>query len=61
MTVEEAQQLIRQGEFEEGTMLPKIEAAVRYLTAVPGGKVLITSLKEVKNAVNGKCGTYIHN
>lgn len=59
MTVAEAQRLMAAGEFEAGTMLPKIEAAVSYLKAVPSGSVLITSLRHVKDAVKGRAGTVI--
>ncbi|MCH5270506.1 MAG: carbamate kinase [Lachnospiraceae bacterium] len=59
MTVAEAQDYIAEGQFEAGTMLPKIEAAVAYLNAVPDGSVLITSLHHVKDAVKGKAGTLI--
>lgn len=40
-------------------MLPKIEAAIAYLEANPEGRVLITSLKNVKDALKGKSGTVI--
>lgn len=59
MTVADAEKYIAEGHFEEGTMLPKIEAAIAYLKAVPGGSVLITSMKNVKDAVKGKTGTLI--
>ena len=59
MTVSEAKQLIADGQFEAGTMLPKIEAAIDYLEKVPEGKVLITSLSKVKDAIHGKTGTVI--
>lgn len=59
MTVAEAKKYIAEGQFEAGTMLPKIEAAISYLEKVPGGKVLITSLKSVKDAIGGKVGTII--
>ena len=59
MTVAEAKQYIAEGHFEAGTMLPKIEAAIAYLEKVPNGKVLITSMKCVKDAVKGKAGTVI--
>ena len=59
MTVTEAKTLMQEGEFEAGTMLPKIEAAVSYLESVPGGSVLITSLDHVKEALKGKNGTVI--
>lgn len=59
MTVAEAEKLIGEGQFEEGTMLPKIEAAIEYLSKVPDGRVLITSMDCVKDAVKGKKGTII--
>ncbi len=59
MTVAEAENAIAQGEFEAGTMLPKIEAAITYLRKVPDGKVRITSMKCVKDAIREKAGTVI--
>ena len=59
MTVAEAKAAVAEGQFEAGTMLPKIEAAIAYLEKVPHGKVLITSLQAVKVAVKGKAGTVI--
>ena len=59
INIAEAKKLIAQGEFEEGTMLPKIEAAISYLEAVPEGSVLITSLSAVSDAIRGKSGTVI--
>ena len=59
LTIAEAKDLIAAGQFEEGTMLPKIEAAISYLEKVPAGKVLITSMDHVKDAIKGKAGTVI--
>lgn len=59
MTAAEAKEAIARGQFEAGTMLPKIEAAVSYLEKVGTGKVLITSLGRAKDAVRGKAGTVI--
>lgn len=59
MTVSEAEKYISDKQFAEGTMLPKIEAAITYLKAVPNGTVLITSLQDVKDAIKGKTGTVI--
>ena len=59
MSVEEAKNYMAAGEFEKGTMLPKIEAAVSYLEAVPEGKVLVTSMEKVKDALKEKTGTTI--
>lgn len=59
MTVAEAEAAMAEDEFEAGTMLPKIEAAIHYLQKVPDGRVRITSMKCVKNAIRDKAGTVI--
>lgn len=59
MNIGEARLLIADGQFEEGTMLPKIEAAISYLGTVTEGSVLITSLDYVADAIKGKAGTVI--
>lgn len=59
LTASQARELASQGQFEAGTMLPKIEAAVNYLDSVKSGRVLITSLEKVRDAVKGKSGTII--
>lgn len=59
MNEEQAKAYIAEGQFEAGSMLPKIEAAITYLDANPEGSVLITSLAHVKEAIKGKAGTVI--
>ncbi|MCM1048715.1 MAG: carbamate kinase [Clostridiales bacterium] len=59
MTISEAKAYISKGEFEQGTMLPKIEAAIFYLSVNNEGSVLITSLDSVSDAIKGKSGTVI--
>ena len=59
LTVSQAKALCEEGHFEAGTMLPKIEAAITYLEENPHGKVLITSLGDVKEALKGRSGTVI--
>lgn len=59
MTVAQALELISQEQFEPGTMLPKIEAAIAYLSENPQGRVLITSMDALKDALKGKNGTVI--
>ena len=59
LTVAEAKELTTQGQFEGGTMLPKIEAAIAYLEKNPAGSVLITSIAAVAEAIKGKSGTVI--
>ncbi len=59
MTCAEAKALIEKEEFGKNNMLPKIEAAISYLEAVPNGRVLITSLAKASDALKGKSGTLI--
>ncbi|MDE6943420.1 MAG: carbamate kinase [Lachnospiraceae bacterium] len=59
MTVAQAKELMAQNQFEAGTMLPKIEAAIAYLEKNPAGRVLITSLDTVAETLKGKNGTII--
>lgn len=59
LTVSDAKEMIAADQFEKGTMLPKIEASISYLTANPAGSVLITSLECVSDALRGKAGTVI--
>ncbi len=59
LTTADAEKMIAEGEFEKGTMLPKIEAAISYLSVNPKGSVLITSLEAVADALKGKAGTVI--
>ena len=53
---EEARQLIRDGHFTAGSMLPKIEAACMFCER-PGTRATICSLKNLAGALLGKSGT----
>jgi carbamate kinase len=58
MTVSEAEDYIEQNHFAPGSMLPKIQAALKFLKA--GGKeVIITSPEFIKEAVLHGAGTHI--
>ena len=59
MNIEQAKKYIEAGEFGEENMLPKIEAAIEYLSARKDGKVIITSITKAGEAVKGKIGTVI--
>lgn len=59
MDTAQAKAFIEEGQFAKGSMLPKIEAAVSYLEAVPDGSVIITSLENTGPALHGRAGTLI--
>ena len=58
MTVREAEQYVVEGHFAPGSMLPKIEAALRFLRG-GGREVIITSPERLKDAVVSGKGTHI--
>ena len=51
-------QLYKSGLFQEGSIRPKIKAALHFLK-YHGEKVMITSIPCIKGALNGKAGTEI--
>lgn len=57
MSVAEAKQYMAQGHFAPGSMLPKIEAAVKFVESKPGRVSIITSLDKAVEALNGSAGT----
>jgi carbamate kinase len=59
ITVAEAEKYIEEGHFAPGSMLPKIQAAVKFAKTNPGKKAIITSLYKAVEAVEGKAGTVI--
>ena len=58
MTVREAEGYVAEGHFAPGSMLPKIEAALRFLKG-GGREVIITSPERLKDAVVSGRGTHI--
>ncbi len=58
VTTEALEGLLKEGQFQAGSMAPKIEAAL-YFLKYHGQKVVITSIPEVGNAIRGKSGTTI--
>lgn len=58
ISVREAKRYLHEGHFSEGSMKPKIQAAINFLTS--GGKrAIICHLNEIKKALEGKAGTQI--
>ncbi len=59
MTYDEAVQYREEGHFPAGSMLPKVEAAMKFVEAYPEKKAIITSLDKALDALEGKTGTVI--
>ena len=54
----EAEQGLREGQFPEGSMGPKIEAIISFLER-GGQRALITNPENISRALAGKTGTWI--
>ena len=59
MTLAQAEQYVAEGHFAPGSMLPKVQASMKFVAANPGKKAIITSLDKAIEALEGKTGTVI--
>ncbi|MCI7092252.1 MAG: carbamate kinase [Lachnospiraceae bacterium] len=59
LTVEEAQRYCEEGEFAPGSMLPKVQACMKFAASKPGRTALITLLEKARDGISGKTGTRI--
>ena len=58
ITVAEAKEYVKQGQFAKGSMLPKVQAIVKFLES--GGKeAIITCPESIEKALQGRAGTHI--
>ena len=57
ITIEEAKEYIKNEEFAKGSMLPKVEACIDFLTNSYKKKAIITSLDKASSAIKGNAGT----
>ncbi|WP_434778261.1 carbamate kinase [Neisseria sp. Ec49-e6-T10] len=61
LTVQDARHFSEKGEFGEGSMGPKINAVIDFVSEVPDAQGLITSPDVIKEALERKTGTWIVN
>ncbi|MFW5647388.1 MAG: carbamate kinase [Acetivibrio ethanolgignens] len=60
ISISEAEKYIEEGHFAPGSMLPKVQAAVKFAGSKEGRTALITLLEKARDGVQGKTGTKIH-
>ncbi|KSV58620.1 carbamate kinase [Acetivibrio ethanolgignens] len=60
ISISEAEKYIGEGHFAPGSMLPKVQAAVKFAGSKEGRAALITLLEKARDGVQGKTGTKIH-
>lgn len=58
LSIQAAAPLIAEGHFAEGSMRPKVEAAIQFVRA-GGNRAVITSIGAIESAVKGEAGTEI--
>ena len=59
LTPAEAREYIGQCQFAPGSMLPKVEACVKFAESKPGRNALITLLDRAADGIAGKTGTVV--
>ena len=59
LSLAEAARYAGEGQFGTGSMLPKVEAAMKFVRANPAKRAVITSLDKAVEALDGKTGTVI--
>ena len=59
-TPAQAKVYMDENQFAKGSMLPKVQAAVKFAESKPGRTALITLLEKAKDGIAGKTGTRIH-
>lgn len=59
MSLAEAAKYVSQGQFAPGSMLPKVEAAMKFVRHNPDKEAIITSLDKAIDALEGRTGTHI--
>lgn len=59
LNLSDAARYCEEGQFAPGSMLPKVQAAMKFVRANPDKKAIITSLDKAIDALEGKTGTVI--
>ena len=59
MTLSEVDRYVGEGQFSAGSMLPKVQAAARFVSGGKGRKAVIAALSDAGEAAKGNAGTVI--
>lgn len=61
LTIKQAEKLIKENQFAAGSMLPKIQAAIQFVSGYSKRKAIIASPNQALLALKGQAGTTILN
>lgn len=59
LSIDDCNKFIEEGHFAPGSMLPKVQAAMKFAESKPGRRSLITSLEKAADGIAGKTGTLV--
>lgn len=59
ISLTDAEKYIQEGQFAPGSMLPKVQAAVKFASSKSGRTALITLLEKAREGINGETGTRV--
>jgi carbamate kinase len=59
MSLNDAARYVEEGHFAPGSMLPKVQACMKFVRSNPSKKAIITSLDKAIDALEGKTGTVV--
>lgn len=59
LSLTEAARYVEEGHFAPGSMLPKVQACMKFVRSNPEKKAIITSLDKAIEALNGETGTVL--
>ncbi len=59
LSLSQAAAYAEQGQFGSGSMLPKVQACMKFVRAFPNKRAIITSLDKAADALRGETGTVI--
>lgn len=59
VSIEQMKKYVSEGHFPEGSMLPKVQAAIDFAESKEGRTAIITHLNTARDGLNGKTGTRI--
>ena len=60
MSTTEAKEYIEEGQFAPGSMLPKVEAAIDFVSGKDDAQAIIASLEDAAHAIKGEKGTVVY-
>ncbi|MFV0341277.1 MAG: carbamate kinase [Anaerocolumna sp.] len=59
ITLSEVKSLLNNNEFKAGSILPKMEASIKFIESKPDRTAIVAHIDSALNAVHGKTGTHI--